>query len=132
MSSEKLPVITDELIFALDQIFPNRHPDLSLSDREIWYKAGQRYVVDYLIEQQARQKETMLTESVLENQLCASLVHLPHHLYQSQGQLHLCQRRQLKLQLLAAEEKLQQRLVVVEQLSEDLVQVLYAYLLTGI
>ena len=34
MSSEKLPVITDELIFALDQIFPNRHPDLSLSDRE--------------------------------------------------------------------------------------------------
>jgi len=39
---------------------------LSLSDREIWYKAGQRYVVDYLIEQQARQKDTMLTESVLE------------------------------------------------------------------
>ena len=67
MSSEKLPVITDELIFALDQIFPNCHPDLSLSDREIWYKAGQRYVVDYLIEQQARQKDSMLTESVLEN-----------------------------------------------------------------
>ena len=67
MSSEMFPVITDELIFALDQIFPNRHPDLSLSDREIWYKAGQRYVVDYLIEQQARQKDTMLTQTVLEN-----------------------------------------------------------------
>jgi len=67
MPSEKLPVITDELIFALDQIFPNRHPDLSLSDREVWYRAGQRFVVDYLIEQQARQKDTMLTESVLEN-----------------------------------------------------------------
>ena len=67
MASEKLQVITDELIFALDQIFPNRHPDLSLSDREIWYMAGQRYVVDYLIEQQSRQKETMLTNSVLEN-----------------------------------------------------------------
>ena len=67
MSSEKLPVITDELIFALDQIFPNRHPDLSLSDREIWFKAGQRSLVDYLIEQQKRQKDTMLTESVLEN-----------------------------------------------------------------
>ena len=37
MSSEKLPVITDDLIFALDQIFPNRHPDLSLTDREVWY-----------------------------------------------------------------------------------------------
>ncbi len=67
MSSEKLPVITDEMIFALDQIFPNRHPDLSLSDREVWYRAGRRSLVDYLIEQQARQKETMLTESVLEN-----------------------------------------------------------------
>ena len=50
-----LPVITDELIQALDSVFPNRHPDLSLSDREVWYRAGQRYVVDYLIEQQLRQ-----------------------------------------------------------------------------
>ena len=62
-----LPVITDELINSLDSVFPNRHPELSLSDREIWYRAGQRYVVDYLIEQQLRQKETMLTERVLEN-----------------------------------------------------------------
>ena len=62
-----LPVITDELIQALDAVFPNRHPDLSLSDREVWYRAGQRYVVDYLIEQQLRQKETMLTNRVLEN-----------------------------------------------------------------
>ena len=62
-----LPVITDELINSLDSVFPNRHPDLSLSDREVWYRAGQRSVVDYLIEQQLRQKETMLTESILEN-----------------------------------------------------------------
>tara|TARA_B100000900_G_scaffold371152_1_gene350198 strand:- start:34 stop:231 length:198 start_codon:yes stop_codon:yes gene_type:complete len=62
----KLPVITDELIYSLDSIFPNRHPDLSLSDREVWYRAGQRYVVDYLIEQQKRQKETMLSSKVLE------------------------------------------------------------------
>ena len=67
MSSEKLPVITDELIFALDQIFPHRHPDLSLSDREIWFKAGQRFVVDYLIDQQKRQQETMLNQRTLEN-----------------------------------------------------------------
>ena len=62
-----LPVITDELIQALDAVFPNRHTELSLSDREVWYPAGQRYVVEYLIEQQLRQKETMLTENVLEN-----------------------------------------------------------------
>lgn len=63
----KLPVITDELIYSLDSIFPNRHPDLSLPDREVWYRAGQRYVVDYLIEQQKRQKETMLSNNVLGN-----------------------------------------------------------------
>jgi len=62
-----LPVITDELINSLDSVFPNKHPDLSLSDREVWYRAGQRFVVDYLIEQQLRQKETMLTNRVLEN-----------------------------------------------------------------
>ena len=67
MASAKLPVITDEMIFALDQIFPHRHPGLSLSDREVWYRAGQRYVVDFLIEQQKRQKDTMLNQSVLEN-----------------------------------------------------------------
>ena len=62
-----LPVITDELLQALDAVFPNRCPDLSFSDREVWYRAGQRSVVDYLIEQQLRQKETMLTNRVLEN-----------------------------------------------------------------
>ena len=67
MTSEKLPVITDEMIFALDKIFPHRHPDLSLTDREVWYRAGQRSTVEFIIEQQKRQKETMLTNTVLEN-----------------------------------------------------------------
>ena len=62
-----LPVITAELIDALSQVFPNRCPDLSVSDREVWYRSGQRSVVEYLIEQQLRQKETMLTNRVLEN-----------------------------------------------------------------
>ncbi len=64
--NNSLPNITDDLIKGLDSVFPNRHPNLSLSDREVWYRAGERHVVDYLIEQQARQKETMLTKSVLE------------------------------------------------------------------
>ena len=62
-----LPVITDELIDALSQVFPNRCPDLSVSDREVWYRSGQRSVVEYLIEQQLRQNETMLTNRVVEN-----------------------------------------------------------------
>ena len=67
MENRNLPPITDELINGLDSVFPQRHPDLSCSEKEMWYKAGQRYVVEFLIEQQLRQKETMLTERVLEN-----------------------------------------------------------------
>tara|TARA_B100001093_G_scaffold519340_1_gene607873 strand:+ start:1514 stop:1720 length:207 start_codon:yes stop_codon:yes gene_type:complete len=65
MPSDVLPVITDELINALTIVFPSRPPELSYTDREVWFKAGQRSVVDYLIEQQSRQKETMLTNSVI-------------------------------------------------------------------
>ena len=63
MANNTLPVITDDLIQGLDNLYPQRHPDLSLSDREIWYRSGQRSVVDYLIEQQKRQRETMLNNS---------------------------------------------------------------------
>ncbi len=63
MASNTLPSITDDLIQGLDNLYPQRHPDLSLSDREIWYRAGQRSVVDYLIEQQKRQRETMLNNT---------------------------------------------------------------------
>ena len=63
MANNTLPVITDDLILGLDNLYPQRHPDLSLSDREIWYRAGQRSVVDYLIEQQKRQRETMLNNT---------------------------------------------------------------------
>ena len=63
MANNTLPVITDDLIKGLDNLYPQRHPDLSLSDREIWYRSGQRSVVDYLIEQQKRQRETMLNNT---------------------------------------------------------------------
>ena len=66
MASNTLPLITDDLIQGLDNLYPQRHPDLSLSDREIWYKAGQRFVVDYLVEQQRRQQDTMLDQKLLE------------------------------------------------------------------
>ena len=66
MANPLLPPITDDLIQGLDAAFPPRHPDLSLSDREIWYKAGQRFVVDYLIEQQKRQQEAMINQRVLD------------------------------------------------------------------
>ena len=66
MANTLLAPFTDDLIQGLDVAFPQRHPDLSLSDREIWYKAGQRFVVDYLIEQQKRQQEAMINQRVLD------------------------------------------------------------------
>ena len=63
MANTLLPPITNELIAGLEAAFPHRHPHLSLSDREIWYRSGQRSVVDYLIEQQKRQRETMLNNT---------------------------------------------------------------------
>ena len=64
----RFPFLTEELLKALESHYPQRHPDLSLSDREIWFRAGQRSVVDFLIEHQNRQKENMLN-NVLENQI---------------------------------------------------------------
>tara|TARA_Y100001963_G_scaffold80315_1_gene111446 strand:- start:169 stop:378 length:210 start_codon:yes stop_codon:yes gene_type:complete len=69
MSASDLPVLTDELLDALDSIYPSKPPDLSWTDREVWYKAGQRSVVDFLKKHQERQKETMLSEPVLEGQI---------------------------------------------------------------
>ena len=41
-------IIPDELIKDLKLLFPNSSPNMKDSDREIWYKAGQSSVVEYL------------------------------------------------------------------------------------
>ena len=51
-----LPYISDELLHALDSKFPNSCPNLQDSDREIWFKAGQRSVVEYVEDQKQRQE----------------------------------------------------------------------------
>lgn len=45
----KLPVYSVDLIKELDAMYPDQCPDLSLSDREIWARAGQRSVVRFLL-----------------------------------------------------------------------------------
>lgn len=39
----------DSLLNSLDALFPKRPPALSDTDREVWFKAGQRSIVDLLI-----------------------------------------------------------------------------------
>jgi hypothetical protein len=44
----KIPTYAIDLIEELDKSYPNKHPNLSDSEREVWFKAGQRSVVDAL------------------------------------------------------------------------------------
>jgi hypothetical protein len=50
MSNEEiiLPALSQDLINKLDKLFPDKCPLLTLTEREVWYKAGQHKVVEFL------------------------------------------------------------------------------------
>ena len=47
----KTPLISEELIDYLEQLFPDKCADLKDTEKEVFYKSGQRSVVNHLIEQ---------------------------------------------------------------------------------
>ena len=51
------PVISNELIEYLDSIFPEKSADLKDTEKEVYYKGGQRSVVNHLIKQKQIQEE---------------------------------------------------------------------------
>ena len=51
---EHLPVNVVQLIETLDHVFPDQTAQLEWSDREVWYRAGQRSVVSWLLELKRR------------------------------------------------------------------------------
>ena len=56
-SNVETPIIKEELIKYLDKLFPNKCADLKDTERDIFYKSGQRSVVEHLIEKFNLQKE---------------------------------------------------------------------------
>lgn len=56
---ETLPVYSIDLIQELDKHFPEKHPSLSMPDREIWFRAGQRDVVNRLLTLMKKQEEDL-------------------------------------------------------------------------
>lgn len=56
--TERFPIVSDELIKALDNLFPDKAPDLSMTENEIWFKAGGVSVVRRLKEIKKRQEAT--------------------------------------------------------------------------
>ena len=52
-----MPLIKTNLLEALDSRFPEKSADLSWSEEEVWFKAGQRSVVNFLIKTLKEQEE---------------------------------------------------------------------------
>jgi hypothetical protein len=51
------PLLNEELIDYLDNLFPEKCADLTQNDKEIFYQSGQRSVVKHLIEKYKSQQE---------------------------------------------------------------------------
>jgi hypothetical protein len=45
---DSIPVLSVDLINQLDKEYPDKGPKLTMPDREIWYRVGQRSVVEKL------------------------------------------------------------------------------------
>ena len=52
-----MPALSEDLINALDERFPESCADLQWTEKEIWYKAGQRSVVKFLLQIMREQEE---------------------------------------------------------------------------
>ena len=53
----KKPRISEEVITYLDDIFPDKCPNIEDSEKLVWFKSGQRSVVNHLIKENKQQEE---------------------------------------------------------------------------
>ena len=56
----KLPVISKDLLDALDGLFPERTPPITMEYKEICFRSGQRSVVNFFHEKLKQQSENVL------------------------------------------------------------------------
>ena len=54
---ESLPVSVDDTLAMLNQLFPEMSARLEWSEKEIWFRAGQRSVVNWLLELKRREED---------------------------------------------------------------------------
>jgi hypothetical protein len=59
MLKESFPIITKEQVKALVELIPKDLPNLSDTDREVWYNVGRQSVVDLFLEIYKMQNETI-------------------------------------------------------------------------
>jgi hypothetical protein len=65
MESENFPVIPKDLIDVLNEIVPEQHPSLSDSDRAVWWNAGKRSLVNFLVDKYNIQNQNILNNSTI-------------------------------------------------------------------
>ncbi len=56
----QLPYTVEGLIETLDKIYPDKSPSLNDTEREVWFKSGQRSVVSWLMELKKRNEDNLL------------------------------------------------------------------------
>lgn len=57
LKNTKVPNLSEKMVEALERLFPNKCPKLELTDREVWFKAGQASVAEFLRAEYKRQLE---------------------------------------------------------------------------
>ena len=53
----RIPIISDDLLKYLNGIFPDRCANLEDTEKQVFYKSGQRSVVNHLIKEKKIQEE---------------------------------------------------------------------------
>ena len=60
LNLDKFPDVSGDLVQYLDALFSDKSADLQWSDKEVWYKSGQRSVINFLIDKLKQQEETII------------------------------------------------------------------------
>ena len=63
----KIKQLSADLIDDLDKQIPDRHPSLTDSEREVWFNAGQRSVVNMLLASMQQNQEDHELPTLLNN-----------------------------------------------------------------
>ena len=58
----QLPYTVEELMKVLDKIYPEKAPELKDNEKTVWFKAGQRSVVNWLRDLKTRSENNLLGE----------------------------------------------------------------------
>ena len=58
----QVPYTVEELIKVLDKIYPEKAPELKDNEKTVWFKAGQRSVVNWLRDLKTRSENNLLGE----------------------------------------------------------------------